>query len=104
MVKAKEDDSRPADIIKNWIRTRSTIEFLGVWESIYNPDFKVVEFDHFKSEAGLPTFTMSVSNWVKKPQQLVFFQNQVETAAPMRIKILPLNLAEQLAQYLSYTY
>lgn len=64
MVKAKADDSRAADVIKNWIRTRTTIEFLGTWEGIYNPDFKVVEFDHFKKEAGLPTFTMSVNNWI----------------------------------------
>lgn len=66
LVKAKGDDNRAADIIKNWIRNRSTIEFLGTWETLYNPDFKVVEFDHFKKEAGLPTFTMSVTNWVEK--------------------------------------
>ena len=65
MVKAKEDDSRAADVIKNWIRTRSTIEFLGTWESLYNPNFKVVEFDHFRKEAGLPTFTMSVNTWIE---------------------------------------
>lgn len=45
---AKSDNSRAADVIKNWIRSRSTLEFLGTWEQIYNPDFKVVEFDHFK--------------------------------------------------------
>ena len=66
IVKVKGGDARAADIIKNWIRNRSTIEFLGTWETIYNPDFKVVEFDHFKKEAGLPTFTMSVSNWIEK--------------------------------------
>ena len=66
IVKAKGGDARAADIIKNWIRTRSTIEFLGTWETLYNPDFKVVEFDHFRKEAGLPTFTMSVSNWIEK--------------------------------------
>ena len=43
-----------------------TIEFLGTWEHIYNPDFKVVEFDHFRSEAGLHTFTLSVSEWIEK--------------------------------------
>lgn len=48
MVKAKEGDSRAADIIKNWIRNRGTIEFLGTWESLYNPNFKAVKFDHFK--------------------------------------------------------
>lgn len=66
MVKAKGGDTRAADIIKNWIRNRSTIEFLGTWETLYNKNFNVVEFDHFKKEAGLPTFTMSVGNWVEK--------------------------------------
>lgn len=56
MAKAKQGDNRAADIIKNWIRTRTTIEFLGTWESMYNSDFKVDEFDHFRREAGLPTF------------------------------------------------
>ena len=49
MTQAKSDASRAADVIKNWIRTRTTLEFLGTWEKIYNPTFKVVEFDHFKS-------------------------------------------------------
>lgn len=64
MAGGKDDGSRAADVIKNWIRNRATIEFLGTWETMYNPNFKVVEFDHFKKDAGLPTFTMSVSNWV----------------------------------------
>ena len=73
MVKAKDDESRAADIIKNWIRTRTTIEYLGTWETIYNPKFKVVEFDHFRKEAGLPTFTLSVSNWVEKTNAIGIF-------------------------------
>ncbi|MDE5876048.1 MAG: KilA-N domain-containing protein [Muribaculaceae bacterium] len=66
MASAKEGDSRAADIIKNWIRTRYTIEFLGTWEIIHNPDFKVVEFDHFKMNAGLPSFVLSASEWIEK--------------------------------------
>ena len=66
MAKAKQGDNRAADVIKNWVRTRTTIEFLGTWEIIYNPNFKVVEFDHFKSEAGLPTFVLSPKKWVEK--------------------------------------
>ena len=66
MAAAKSDNSRAADVIKNWIRSRSTLEFLGTWEQIYNPNFKVVEFDHFKQEAGLHTFTLSVTDWVDK--------------------------------------
>jgi hypothetical protein len=63
---AKVGDTRAADVIKNWLRNRLTLEFLGTWETIYNPDFKVVEFDHFKSQAGLHTFTMSASEWIEK--------------------------------------
>ena len=66
MAKAKEGDNRAADVIKNWIRTRTTIEFLGTWETLYNPKFKVSEFDHFKMEAGLPTFVLSPKQWAEK--------------------------------------
>ena len=66
MAKARTDATRAADVIKNWIRTRSTLEFLGTWEIMYNPDFKVVEFDHFKREAGLHTFTLSAKEWIAK--------------------------------------
>lgn len=66
MENAKESESRAADIIKNLIRTRYTLEFLGTWEQINNPNFKVVEFDHFKTQAGLPSFVLSVSEWIDK--------------------------------------
>lgn len=66
MAKAKEGEARAADIIKNWIRTRTTLEFLGTWEEMYNPDFKVVEFDHFKMQAGLPSFVLSPGQWIEK--------------------------------------
>ena len=66
MAKAKEGEARAADIIKNWIRTRTTLEFLGTWEEMYNPNFKVVEFDHFKMQAGLPSFVLSPGQWVEK--------------------------------------
>ena len=66
MANAKESESRAADIIKNWLRNRYTIEFLGTWEIINNPNFKVVEFDHFRMQAGLPNFVLSVSEWIEK--------------------------------------
>lgn len=66
MAKAKQGDNRAADVIKNWIRTRTTIEFLGTWETMYNPKFKVEGFDHFKREAGLPTFVLSPKQWADK--------------------------------------
>lgn len=66
MANAKKSESRAADIIKNWLRNRFSLEFLGTWESINNPNFKVVEFDHLKSQAGLASFTMSVCEWIEK--------------------------------------
>lgn len=66
IAKAKTGESRSADVVKNWLRNRNTLEFLGTWEMIYNSDFKVVEFDHFKSEAGLHTFVLSVAEWINK--------------------------------------
>lgn len=66
MANAKESESRAADIIKNWLRTRYAIEFLSVWEQINNPNFKVVESDHFKIQAGLPNFVLSASEWIEK--------------------------------------
>lgn len=70
---AKSDDYRAADVVKNWMRNRSTLEFLGTWESIYNSNFKVVEFDHFKQQAGLHTFVLSVSEWIKKTNAIGMF-------------------------------
>jgi hypothetical protein len=66
MANAREGESRAADIIKNWLRNRYTLEFIGTWEQINNPDFKVVEFDHFKMQSGLPSFVLSVSEWIEK--------------------------------------
>lgn len=62
---AKYKSSDPNDVIKNWMRGRETLEFLGLWESLHNPDFKPVEFDGFRSEAGLHAFTMSPTKWIE---------------------------------------
>ena len=55
----------PDDIIKNWLRNRNTIELLGFWEILHNPDFKPVEFDGFRKQAGLNSFTMSSKKWIE---------------------------------------
>jgi len=55
----------PADIVKNWMRSRSTIEFLGLWEKLNNPGFKLVEFDQFRSEAGANYFVLSPQKWIE---------------------------------------
>jgi hypothetical protein len=76
IAKAKTDNSRADDVIRNWLRNRSTLEFLGTWELLYNPDFKPVEFDGFKKEAGLHTFTLSVSEWVEKTNAIGIYSKR----------------------------
>ena len=56
----------PKDVVKNWLRVRDIIEFLGLWETIHNPDFKGVEFDSFRKEAGTNAFTLSPQRWIEK--------------------------------------
>jgi len=62
---ARYKSDMPHDVIKNWLRNRETIEFLGIWESLHNPNFKQVEFDLFRNEAGLNTFTMTPTKWIE---------------------------------------
>ena len=62
---AKYKSDEPNDVIKNWMRSKDTIEFLGLWELLNNPNFKPVEFDGFKKEAGYNAFTMSPKKWIE---------------------------------------
>jgi hypothetical protein len=59
----KSDD--PNAVIANWLRNRNTIEFLGIWETLYNPEFKPLEFEGFRKEAGLNAFTLSPKKWIE---------------------------------------
>ena len=63
IAKYKNADA-PADIIKNWLRSKNTIELLGLWEKLHNPDFKLVEFDQFRNEAGFNHFVLSPQKWI----------------------------------------
>ncbi|WP_316789602.1 KilA-N domain-containing protein [Pedobacter frigoris] len=56
----------PNDIIRNWMRGRTTLAFLGLWEVLNNPDFKPVEFDGFRNEAGHNYFVLSPQKWIEK--------------------------------------
>lgn len=55
----------PKDVVKNWMRQKNTLEYLGLWEKLYNPGFKGVEFDPLLADAGTNAFTMSPSRWVE---------------------------------------
>jgi KilA-N domain len=60
-----KDPNNTDDIIKNWLRNRNTIELLGFWETLYNPDFKPVEFDGFRKQAGLNSFVLTPKKWIE---------------------------------------
>jgi len=74
--KIKEGKSKADDIIRNWLRNRVTLEFLGTWESIYNPNFNSVEFDGFKKKAGLHTFALSVTDWCEKTNAIGLYSKR----------------------------
>lgn len=60
-----KNPEHPADVIKNWTRSKDTIEFLGLWERINNPEFKLVEFDQFRNQAGTNSFVLSPQKWIE---------------------------------------
>jgi len=62
MLKAKDGEF----FISDWLRNRNTVEYLGIWESVYNPDFNYGEFAIIKSQAGLNSYKISVKEWVEK--------------------------------------
>ncbi|MBZ0192839.1 MAG: KilA-N domain-containing protein [Candidatus Kuenenia stuttgartiensis] len=55
-------------LIEKWLRNKNTIEFMGIWEEMYNPDFKSTEFEGIKNQAGLNRFVLSVKQWVEKEE------------------------------------
>ena len=91
IAKAKNGDSRAADTIKNWLRNRATLEFLGTWEVIYNPNFKVVEFDHFKAEADLlnvALFGFTAKAWREANPELAKSNNVRDFASINELTVL----------------
>ena len=62
----QKNDIDPNGVIGNWMRNRNTIEFLGLWETLYNPNFNPLEFEGFRNQAGLNAFTLSATQWIEK--------------------------------------
>lgn len=58
------NSDNPAGVIANWLRNRNTIDYLGLWEQMYNPEFKLLEFEEFKKHAGENAFTLSPQKWI----------------------------------------
>ena len=61
-----KNEEHTDDLIRNWLRNRNTLEFLGIWERLNNPDFNPVEFDGFRIQAGLNSFTLTPKQWIQK--------------------------------------
>jgi hypothetical protein len=97
----KSDD--PAATIQNWMRGRDVIEFLGLWEELSNPEFKPLEFEGFKVQAGANAFTMSPKKWVDSTNAIGIFLVQAATAVHLPIGILHLNLPPGSLRNLSCT-
>lgn len=62
---AKYKSDEPNDVIRNWLRNKDTIQFLGLWETLNNPSFNPVEFDGFRNDAGSNAFTLSPQKWIE---------------------------------------
>ena len=67
---ARYKSDEPFIVINNWLRSKDTIEFLGLWESMNNMNFKPIEFDRFKNEAGSNAFTLSPQKWIEKTEAI----------------------------------
>lgn len=61
----KREGEYPGYVIQNWLRNKGTISFVGLWESIHNPDFNYIEFEAIKNEAGLNSFVLTPKRWVE---------------------------------------
>ena len=71
LAKHKTDDT--SAVIANWMRNRNTIEYMGIWETLYNPNFKPLEFEGFRKDAGLNAFTMSPQKWIDSTNAIGIF-------------------------------
>jgi hypothetical protein len=71
-----KNSDRTDDLVRNWLRNRNTIEFSGIWEQLNNPDFKPVEFDGFRKQAGLNSFTLTPSQWIEKTNAIGIISKQ----------------------------
>lgn len=69
MVRGEEGE----DHIRNWMRNRNTVEFIGLWETLHNPDFKPVEFDTFRKKAGLNSFNLTPRKWIEATNAIGIF-------------------------------
>ena len=93
---AKYKSDEPNYVIRNWLRTRDTIEFLGLWEKMNNPNFKPVEFEGFRNEAGKNSFVLSPQKWIIATGAIGIVLKSGSMEEPLLIKILLLSLLPKI--------
>ena len=82
---AKQKNSvDPNGVIGNWMRNRNTVEFLGIWETLHNPNFNPIEFEGFRKEAGLNAFTLSPTRWIEATNAIGVFSNSILYPLPLQ--------------------
>ncbi len=86
IAKYKSDD--PTAVIGNWMRNRNTIEYLGIWESLYNPQFNPLEFEGFKKDAGLNAFTLSPQKWINATNAIGIISKSGRYGGTQQMKVL----------------
>ena len=96
IAKAKTGESRSADVVKNWLRNRNTLEFLETWEMIYNPDFK--------SEAGLHTFVLSVAEWINKTNAIGLYVKRGKYGGTYAHKDIAFEFASAISPVFNIVY
>ncbi len=84
----QKNSAEPKDVVKNWMRVKNTLEYLGLWESLNNPDFNGVEFDPIMREAGSNSFTMSPSRWIELTNAIAIHQMSVLESGDNGTKLL----------------
>ena len=94
------DKDRTNYIIQNWMRTRSTIEFIGLWEQLNNIDFKSIEFDAFKNEAGSNTFSLTPQRWIEATNAIGIISKSGRYGGTLAHK----DIAFEFATWLSPTF
>lgn len=94
------DPERSDYIIQNWMRTRNTIEFLGLWEQLNNPGFNSIEFDGFRKEAGANSFTLTPKKWIQATSSLGIFSKPGRYGGTFAHK----DIAFEFASWLSPTF
>jgi hypothetical protein len=92
-----KNPDEPKDIVKNWMRSKTTIEFLGLWEKLHNPEFKGVEFDSFMKEAGSNAFVLSPTKWIERTHAIGIISKQGNTGGTYAHK----DIAFEFAAWLS---